>query len=121
MQINAYFSAANLFPYGERMMDAGTNITVTLGGVTKNTTVDSNGNWEVSFEPLNAQKGLTMSLSDGSVTYDYTDIAVGEVILCAGQSNMQIRLNATENYNDMKNVCENYDIRFFDQNNVGSL
>ncbi len=101
--------------------DAGTNITVTLGGVTKSTAVDSNGNWEVSFEPLKAQKGLTMSLSDGSVAYDYTDIAVGEVILCAGQSNMQIRLNATENYNDMKNICENYDIRFFDQNNVGSL
>ncbi|MCQ2521745.1 MAG: sialate O-acetylesterase [Lachnospiraceae bacterium] len=49
--------------------------------------------WVVSLNPMKAQIGVRMTVFDGDrENRTYTDIAVGEVWLCGGQSNMEFEL-----------------------------
>lgn len=65
-------------------------VTVTLGIQKQSAPADADGKWKVNFPALKA-KGQTLRLSAetavGKTTL--TDIVVGEVWLCAGQSNME--------------------------------
>jgi iduronate 2-sulfatase len=69
-------------------------VTVTLGSQKQTATADSDGRWETIFSALKA-KGLSLRLTaetpEGKTTLD--DILVGEVWLCAGQSNMEWKLS----------------------------
>lgn len=67
-------------------------LTVEFGGERKNTKADVNGRWQVEF-PARAEGGpLTINVSgaDGSATAQ--DVAIGDVWLCSGQSNMEYPL-----------------------------
>ncbi|MBE7052652.1 MAG: hypothetical protein E7391_00050 [Ruminococcaceae bacterium] len=96
-------------------------ITVVFDGETKQTNVNEDGTWKVEFDAKDVKTDVEMSISDGEITYEYKDIAIGELILCAGQSNMQIKVYATEDYEKMLEICESYDIRFFEQDNAESF
>lgn len=69
-------------------------VTVTLGTQKQIATADADGRWETTFSALKA-KGLSLRLTaetpEGKTTLD--DILVGEVWLCAGQSNMEWKLS----------------------------
>jgi len=57
----------------------------------------SKGKWTVSLPPMEAKTGLEMKISGTAGTITFTDVAVGEVWLCGGQSNMEFELqNCTE-------------------------
>jgi len=67
---------------------AGEKITVTFDGQTKTTTTASNGKWMLKLDPLKASpKGRELVIK-GSKSITIKDVLVGEVWLCAGQSNM---------------------------------
>ena len=67
----------------------GTKVTVTLGGKTKTAVADAKGKWTVKLDPLPASaKPVTLSIQ-GSNLVKLTNILVGEVWICSGQSNMQ--------------------------------
>lgn len=67
-------------------------IQVTFAGQTKNTLADKNGNWSVVLSPLKTSaKPQTMVIS-GSNKIELTNILVGEVWLCSGQSNMEYQM-----------------------------
>lgn len=56
-----------------------------------------NGRFLLRLPPQAAQTGLALSFSDGADTLTYPDIAVGDVYLAGGQSNMELELqNADE-------------------------
>ena len=78
--------------------NAGCKITTQLGKEKLRTTVAEDGSWQVTFKPLRvSDKPLTLTISDGNETLTLTDILVGEVWLCSGQSNMAFMLRqATE-------------------------
>jgi sialate O-acetylesterase len=69
--------------------EAGEEVTVTLGQNTAKTTADAQGNWRVSLPESGVARGLTLSVA-GRNTVTFDDVAVGEVWLASGQSNMEM-------------------------------
>lgn len=72
----------------------GESVTVTLGTQSKTTTA-ANGSWKVNLDAMPAGGPYTLTIK-GANTATYTDVMVGEVWHCAGQSNMDTRMNYTE-------------------------
>lgn len=67
----------------------GEKVEVRFAGQKKEAIADKNGNWLVVFAPLKtASKPQTMTIS-GSNKIELTNILVGEVWVCSGQSNME--------------------------------
>lgn len=73
--------------------DAGANVTVTLAGTKVRAVANNRGQWAVTLPPMAETTGLTMTVSDGKQTLTFTDVAVGEVWLASGQSNMEFHLS----------------------------
>ena len=71
--------------------DEGSRITVALCGKTGDT-VCRDGKWVVYLPPLPAAEGAAMEISDGTDTVRFENIAIGEVWLAGGQSNMELEL-----------------------------
>ena len=75
----------------------GTTLTGGLGSARFSTTVNAHGRWSTSLPPMEASatpRNLTVSVlghTDRSVVL--TDVLVGEVWLCTGQSNMGVTLD----------------------------
>ena len=66
------------------------NITVTFGKQTSTTTANGYGKWIVELEAMPANSiGRNLIVKSGGVTIEVNDVLVGEVWLCAGQSNMR--------------------------------
>ena len=91
--------------------DAGKKVTVSFAGLDAVVDVSSSGKWEVVFDSMEAATGLQLVISDGSRVLEYKDVAIGEVWLCSGQSNMAFMLKET---GDTSSVCADPDLRFFD-------
>ena len=70
-------------------------VTVTFNGQSKAATTASNGTWKVLLDPMVAGGPYTLT-AKGSSTVTFTDVMVGEVWQCAGQSNMDTRMNYSE-------------------------
>ena len=70
--------------------DPGEAVEVKFAGQTLKTKADANGKWEVTLAPMKANaKGQTMTLK-GKNTVTLKNILVGDIWLCAGQSNMEM-------------------------------
>jgi sialate O-acetylesterase len=69
--------------------DAGEQVTVSLGEEKGSATTDSKGNWKVMLGPLKQGGPLEMTVV-GKNTMTVHNILVGEVWVCAGQSNMEM-------------------------------
>lgn len=92
----------------------GTKVTVKLLDSQGSTTV-ANGKWEVILPAQPANKGTTLTITADGVDTVFNNVAVGEVILCTGQSNMQYSLNKFSNL--IGEADQDYaDIRLFKQN-----
>ena len=73
--------------------NAGHKITATLGKEKLRTTAAPDGSWMLTFKAREAtRQPLTLTVTDGNTTLTLTDILVGEVWLCSGQSNMAFML-----------------------------
>ena len=67
----------------------GSRVTATLGKETQTTTADANGQWQVRFAPRRANAApATLSIEAAGQRVQFDDVLVGEVWICAGQSNM---------------------------------
>jgi len=69
----------------------GSTITGTLNGVTASAAA-LNGRFQLFFPPMEAGVDHTLTLTDGETSYAFTDVAVGDVFLAGGQSNMELEL-----------------------------
>ena len=65
----------------------GEEVTVAFRGQTKSTRADDQGKWLVRLDPMSAGGPFEMKIS-GQNTLHFSNVMVGEVWLCAGQSNM---------------------------------
>lgn len=98
----------------------GVEVTVAVGDNEKTTTV-KNGKWYVELDPMEAQKGLEMVIKSGNaVVANYKNVAIGEVWLCSGQSNMEFKMEQAKDAQAIIESSANYDVRIFDVKNVGS-
>ena len=86
----------------------GAKISVRFAGQKADTFTDADGNWEIRLEPLEASAtGREMLIFAGSEQITISDVLVGEVWLCGGQSNMEWVVNNSLNPEEEK---ANFDI-----------
>ncbi|MBQ9409012.1 MAG: sialate O-acetylesterase [Clostridia bacterium] len=70
------------------------------------------GQWSVRLAPMQANDSLTLSARCGDETVTFTDVSVGEVWLCGGQSNMEFELqNCTTGKEHLEG--DRPDVRFY--------
>jgi len=92
--------------------EPGEDVTVTVGPSSKSTKADGAGKWRVNLEKLAAADGLTMTVK-GKNTLTVSDVAVGEVWLGSGQSNMAMTVNRALNFEQEKAAANHPKIRMF--------
>ena len=69
--------------------DSGEKIAVTFAGKTVSTIADANGKWRVIFNKLKLNAQPQNMTIEGNNKITLTNILVGDVWLCSGQSNME--------------------------------
>ena len=70
--------------------DAQAAVTVSFADQTKKTRADENGKWRVTLDPLaGSSDPRKLIIGNGGELLVLTNIVVGEVWICSGQSNMQ--------------------------------
>lgn len=70
------------------LADPGETVTATLGVVQASAQADAQGNWLVTLPPMNANADGQELIISGRNTLTISNVLVGDVWLCAGQSNM---------------------------------
>jgi len=89
-------------------------VTVAFAGQTVSGRAAADGRWKVILDPLDASatgRNLTVSTPEETVTS--TDILVGEVWFCSGQSNMAEPVNTSDTYAEERARPANPLIRMF--------
>ena len=73
---------------------AGKSITVTFNTQSKTTTSDAAGDWQVTLDPMvaKATNGNLTAAEAGANTVTLSNVVVGDVWICSGQSNMAFGL-----------------------------
>jgi len=77
--------------------DPGEEVTVTFGGQSAKTITDSDGRWKVYLEKVGANATPQTLTVSGKNTLKFTDVLVGDVWVCSGQSNMGLYLGECDN------------------------
>ena len=94
--------------------DAGRKVTVMFAGQKVQTVANNRGEWSVTLQPMKAARNLMLVVESDKTKKVFRDVAVGEVWLCSGQSNMAFTLQqAATAARDIPNVSD-ADLRFFD-------
>ncbi len=76
--------------------EKGEKITVSLNGQVQKTVADKNGKWRVRLSAMSAGGAYTLTIK-GKNEINLTDIWIGEVWICSGQSNMEFSMKDTKN------------------------
>jgi sialate O-acetylesterase len=90
----------------------GQTITVSFANQVKQTIVDNEGIWSVKLDPLSAMENGTLQVRANS-TITFHNVAVGEVWLCAGQSNMSFPLAQADNAAEALTTASDKNLRLF--------
>lgn len=73
--------------------EKGTAVSVSFGEQTQTTSVAGDGSWRVTLNPLTASaKSAELTIKLGEESKTISDVLVGEVWICSGQSNMDFTL-----------------------------
>jgi len=115
-----YFADGMMLPRNKKFTVWGTaakgeKVSVKFASKTVNTVADSHGQWKVELPPAKAGIDYEMVISTDEESIRLSDIAVGELWLASGQSNMEMRAWQSDvaNYVVPKNTQS--DIRFYMQ------
>lgn len=76
--------------------ETGSKVEVRFAGQVKSTVTAADGRWKIALDPMSASRvgrkmEVRLNQSDGQTT-SISDVLVGEVWICAGQSNMELPL-----------------------------
>ncbi len=97
----------------------GVTLTVSLGAASASAKADSAGNWHVELAPFAAGGPYTLSVKTGAgASQTLSDILIGDVYLCSGQSNMAFQVSgANDAWTDIQESA-NDTIRLLNVPNV---
>lgn len=91
----------------------GENVAVTFNKKTYKTVTGNNGRWQVVLKPMAAGGPFTMIIA-GKNSLTVTDILLGDVWFCSGQSNMEMSMgDVAEKYEKFIAQNQNVNIRQF--------
>ena len=118
VSLPAYFQDSMVFQRGETVnvrgycKTDGNTVTVTLGDMSATATVEG-GEWSVSFPAMEATTGLTLTVIENEPENTYPivfeDVAVGDVFILSGQSNMDYQAKYLEDYEEFLANANNFD------------
>jgi sialate O-acetylesterase len=100
--------------------DPGEQVTVTLGGQTHSTTAAADGTWHVFLDAVMEYGGPHTLTVKGKNTVTFSDVLIGEVWVCAGQSNMQWSVNMSNDPDLEKAAAKFPNIRLISVPQVGT-
>ena len=78
------------------------------------TTADEEGCWALTLPALDASEKEIMTVSSENEALIIEDVAVGEVWIAGGQSNMEFHMRYEKHLDEVRPACSNANIRFFD-------
>ena len=114
----AYYQNSMVFQRGEPITvqgfcdSDGNTVTVTLGDATATATVND-GKWSVTFPSMEATTGLTLTVLENEPENTYPtvfgDVAIGDVFILSGQSNMDYQAKYLEDYEEFLANADNFD------------
>lgn len=87
-------------------------VTVSFNGQTKSTTTSGKETWRITLDPMKEGGPFTMTIR-GNNTITITDVYMGEVWQCGGQSNMDTRVSYYPHYSSIQNSYKNPMLRFY--------
>lgn len=93
--------------------EPGKKVTAVLGDESVTTKVTPEGSFRILFSPKKAGRGYRLTVTDGQDFVEYTDIALGEVWLAGGQSNMELTLAESMDGKEAVVRSGNENIRFY--------
>ncbi|MBR4989122.1 MAG: sialate O-acetylesterase [Bacteroidaceae bacterium] len=95
--------------------NAGDEVCVKLGKKKVKANTNEWGEWQVAFAPMKADgKSYTMTVECGKEKITYSNIVVGEVWLCSGQSNMAFMVKESSHIEQSLANLEGKEIRLYD-------
>jgi len=100
--------------------DPGEAVTVTLGSQSHSATAGADGMWHVFLDPVQEYGGPHTLTVKGKNTITFSDVLIGEVWVCAGQSNMQWSINNTNDADLEKAAAKFPNIRLISVPQVGT-
>lgn len=89
-------------------------VSVTVQGQAANAMADNSGAWSLTLSPLEASEHETLTVTASNEDIVLEDVAVGEVWVAGGQSNMEFHMRYEKHFKDVKPKCNNPNIRFYD-------
>ncbi len=94
--------------------EPGEDVVVEFAGQVRTAKADTAGKWVVKLEPLKASaEGRELVVAAGSGKSKITDVVVGDVWLCSGQSNMHFRMETVDKAPQEIAAANHPAIRFF--------
>ena len=85
----------------------GEQVSVSLGPAAASATADRAGAWRVTLPAMPAGGPLTLTARSASGSASASDLLVGDVWLCSGQSNMELQVSrALNSYNDTQSSAD---------------
>lgn len=90
----------------------GEKIQIEFNGKTYSTETDKKGNWKLAMDPMKAGGPYSMTISTNKEKIVYSNILMGDVWICSGQSNMEWTLIASSGAEEAIKTSENKNIRF---------
>lgn len=100
--------------------DPGESVTVTLGPQSHATAAAADGSWHVFLDPVAAYGGPHTLTVKGKNTVTFSDVLIGEVWVCSGQSNMQWSVNQAHDPDLEKAAAKYPQIRIISVPQVGT-
>ncbi len=94
--------------------EPGEHITVSIQGVSASSVADSQGAWRCELPPLAASDVEELVVAGEHERIVVRDVAVGEVFIAGGQSNMEFWMRYERHLTEALETCENPRIRFYD-------
>jgi sialate O-acetylesterase len=88
------------------LAEAGEAVTVSINGQSQTATAAADGTWQVMIDPVPVGGPYAMTVK-GKNEIKFSDVLVGEVWVCSGQSNMQWSVNAS-NDPDIEKLAAKY-------------
>ena len=87
--------------------DPGEQLSVTLGDEHATAIAGTDGRFAATLAPLAAGGPLTLSVAAPSGRASASDILIGDVFLCSGQSNMELQVaRAQDSWNQVQNSAD---------------
>lgn len=89
-------------------------VTVVLNGYTLHTQA-KRGEWRVTFQPMEAVEDTSMTIASAATgeRIEFGGVAIGEVWIAGGQSNMEFLLKYDEGADEMHNIPQDPMLRYF--------